>query len=63
MPEITSKYPTVSALYEGQNREANKNNRFCEIGWSNNFSANLYGNSIYIQNLQSTIIINVIDSF
>ena len=24
MPEITSKYPTVSALYEGQNREASK---------------------------------------
>lgn len=24
MPEITSKYPTVSALYEGQNREAKK---------------------------------------
>ncbi|MCK5401008.1 MAG: efflux RND transporter permease subunit, partial [Flavobacteriaceae bacterium] len=24
MPEISSKYPTVSALYEGQNREANK---------------------------------------
>lgn len=24
MPEIISKYPTVSALYEGQNREANK---------------------------------------
>jgi multidrug efflux pump subunit AcrB len=24
MPEITSKYPTVSALYEGQNREAQK---------------------------------------
>ena len=24
MPEISSKYPTVSALYEGQNREASK---------------------------------------
>jgi len=24
MPELTSKYPTVSALYEGQNREAQK---------------------------------------
>ena len=24
MPEISSKYPTVSAVYEGQNREANK---------------------------------------
>ncbi len=24
MPEITSKYPTVSAVYEGQNREASK---------------------------------------
>ena len=24
MPEITSKYPTVSAIYEGQNREASK---------------------------------------
>jgi multidrug efflux pump subunit AcrB len=24
MPELTSKYPTVSALYEGQNREASK---------------------------------------
>ncbi len=32
MPEIISKYPTVSALYEGQNREANKNNQLL-LNW------------------------------
>ncbi|NQV76912.1 MAG: efflux RND transporter permease subunit, partial [Lutibacter sp.] len=34
MPEISSKYPTVSAAYEGQNREANKTvNSFKKVGF------------------------------
>ena len=34
MPEIKSKYPTVSALYEGQNREASKvSNSAGKVGW------------------------------
>lgn len=31
MPEISSKYPTVSALYEGQNREATKTQKSVKI--------------------------------
>jgi len=34
MPEILSKYPTVSPLYEGQNREAKKTtNSLGKVGW------------------------------
>ena len=34
MPEITSKYPTVTPIYEGQNRERNKTtNSVGTVGW------------------------------
>ena len=47
MPEIFSKYHTVSALYEGQNREALKNYRFGKDCCSHYTITNLYNNSIY----------------
>ena len=63
MPEILSKYPTVTPLYEGQNREAKKTTDSVSVGWTNYFIVDLHCNCIYISFLQSANFINNYDSF
>ncbi len=49
MPEILSKYPSVSPLYEGQNKEAKKSYRFFRSFKMDNIRINLHCHCIYIQ--------------